>query len=65
MGGWGMRERREIDSTLGDLIAAVFDVVNRSAHHTANADVLVSYILNDLIASQRVRLKNRSAVKTT
>ena len=60
-----MRQRRKIESTLGDLIAAVFDVVNRSAHHTANTDVLVSYILNDLIASRRVRLKGRSAVRAT
>ena len=62
-----MRERRATESTLGDLIVAVFDAVNRSAKQTANADVLVSYILNDLIASHRVRLKNssRSRRRTT
>lgn len=55
-----MCERTATDSTLGDLIVAVFDAVNRSARHTTNADVLVSYILNDLIATRRVRLKNSS-----
>jgi len=33
------------------------------ANNTANADILVSYILNDLIVSRRVRLKKGSVLK--
>ena len=40
-----MRARKQIDTTLGDLIAAVSDAVSPLTHNRTNANVLVSYIL--------------------
>ena len=47
-----MRTRKPIDTTLGELIVAVSD-----------ANIFVSYILSDLVASRRVRLKKDSILK--
>jgi hypothetical protein len=58
-----MRPRKEVDTTLGDLIAAVSDAVTPLARSRADANILVSYILNDLIASRRVRLRKPSALE--
>ena len=58
-----MHKRKQINTTLGDLIVAVSDAVYPLANNTANADILVSYILNDLIVSRRVRLKKGSVLK--
>lgn len=55
-----MRSQKEINTTLGDLIAAVSDEVMPLARSRVDANILVSYILNDLIASRRVRLRKPS-----
>ena len=49
-------------TTLGELIAAVTDEVMPIAGNQANADALVSYILNDLLVAKRVRLR-KSALR--
>lgn len=58
-----MRGKKPIDTTLGELIAAVTDEVMPLAGNQANADALVSYILNDLFVAKRVRLRKRSALR--
>ena len=58
-----MRARKQIDTTLGDLIVAVSDAVSPLTHNRTNANVLVSYILSDLVASRRVRLKKNCILK--
>ena len=45
--------------TLGDLIAAVTDEVSPLTGGAPNTNVLVSYIVRDLFATRRVRLKKR------
>ena len=50
-------------STLGDLIAAVTDEVSRKTQRSANTNILVSYIVKDLFARRRVRLKGRRVLK--
>ena len=57
-----MRGRNEIKTTLGDLIAAVTDEVSPLTDSSIKTDILVSYILNDLLATRRVRFKKRSAL---
>jgi len=59
-----MRTRKQINTTLGDFIAAVTDEVMPLAGNQANADALVSYILNDLLTAKRVRLRKRLPIKT-
>ena len=58
-----MRTRKQINTTLGDLIAAVTDEVMPLAGNQANADALVFYILNDMLSANRVRLNKRVAFK--
>jgi hypothetical protein len=58
-----MRTKRSIDTTLGELIAAVTDEVMPLAGNQANTDALVSYIVNDLLVAKRVRLRRRSALR--
>jgi hypothetical protein len=58
-----MRTRRSINTTLGELIAAVTDEVMPLAENQANADALVSYIVNDLLIAKRVRLKKRTTLR--
>ena len=43
--------------TLGELIAAVTDEVSPLTGGAPNTNVLVSYIVRDLFATRRVRLK--------
>jgi hypothetical protein len=45
------------------LIAAVTDEVMPLAENQANADALVSYIVNDLLIAKRVRLKKRTTLR--
>ena len=52
-----MREKKQIDTTLGELIVAVTDEVMPIAGNRANANALASLILNDLFATRRVRLR--------
>ena len=58
-----MRTRKQIDTTLGELIVAVSDSVSPLTHNRTNANILVSYILIDFVASRRVRLKKNSILK--
>jgi len=51
------------NTTLGDLIAAVTDEVSPLTRDPANTNRLVSYILRDLFAQKRIRLKRRSTLK--
>jgi hypothetical protein len=55
---------KHINTTLGELIAAVTDEVMPIAGNQANADALVSYILNDLLVAKRVKIKKRMALKS-
>ena len=57
--------KRSVNTTLGDLIAAVTDEVMPLAGNQANADALVSYILNDLLVAKRVRIKKPAALRAT
>jgi hypothetical protein len=50
-------------ATLGDLIAAVTEEVSPLTRGSANTNILVSYILRDLFAMRRVRLKKRRILK--
>ena len=59
-----MRANKPIDTTLGDLIAAVTDEVMPIVGSQANADALVSYILNDLLIAKRLRMKKRLVLKS-
>jgi hypothetical protein len=58
-----MRTKKQINTTLGELIAAVTDEVMPIAGSQANADALVSYIVNDLLIAKRVRLRKRAALR--
>ena len=49
-------------TTLGDLIAAVTDEVSRVTRGSASTNLLVSYIVKDLIARRQVQLKNRNVL---
>ena len=56
-----MRERRDMQTTLGDLIVAVTEEVDPLMNNPATTPVVVSYILQDLFQHHRVRLTRRSA----
>lgn len=58
-----MRVKKQINTTLGELIAAVTDEVMPIAGNQANADALVSYIVNDLLMAKRVRLRKRASLR--
>ena len=58
-----MSARRKVDTTLGDLIAAVTDEVSPLTSTRTKTNILVSYILNDLFVTRRVRLKQKSSLK--
>jgi len=58
-----MRGKKQIHTTLGELIAAVTEEVLPVTGSRANANALVSYILSDLFMARRVRLRRRSALK--
>jgi hypothetical protein len=50
-------------ATLGDLIAAVTDEVSPLIRSSSNTNILVSYIVKDLFAKRRVRLRRRRVLK--
>jgi hypothetical protein len=52
-----MRTKKQLSTTLGDLIVAVTDEVMPIARSEAKANALVSFILNDLLSARRVRLR--------
>ena len=62
---FGANMRKQINTTLGELIAAVTDEVLPVAGSRANAHALVSYILTDLFATRRVRLRRRTAAENS
>ena len=51
------------NATLGDLIAAVTDEVSRLTQGSANTNILVSYIVRDLLAKRRVRPEIQKMLK--
>jgi hypothetical protein len=55
-----MRVKKQINTTLGDLIAAVTDEVMPIAGSQANADALVSLIVNDMLIAKRVKLRKQA-----
>lgn len=58
-----MRVKKQINTTLGELIAAVTDEVTPIAGSQANADALVSYIVNDLLIAKRVKLRRGGSLR--
>ena len=58
-----MRVKKRINTTLGELIAAVTDEVMPIVGSQANADALVSYIVNDLLIAKRVKLRKRASLR--
>ena len=50
-----MRERKVVRTTLGDLIAAVTDEVMPIVRDPADAYMVVSWVLNDVLTRQRVQ----------
>jgi len=50
-------------ATLGDLIAAVTDEVSRLTQGSANTNILVSYIVRDLLAKRTARPETRKILK--
>jgi hypothetical protein len=58
-----MRQRRIIRTTLGDLIVAVTEEVMPIVRDPADAYVLVSWILNDLLTHHRVPDHKQSRLK--
>jgi hypothetical protein len=56
--------KKRINTTLGELIAAVTDEVMPIAGSQANADALVSYILNDLLLARKVKLTTRASLRS-
>jgi len=58
-----MRGKKQVNTTLGELIAAVTDEVLPVAGSRHNANALVSYILSDLFMARRVRLRRRPSRK--
>ena len=58
-----MSMRQPKKATLGDLIAAVTDEVSPVTRGSAKTNILVSYIVRDLFATRRVRLRRRTILK--
>ena len=58
-----MRPRKIIRTTLGELIVAVTDQVMPIIPDRSAIYMVVSYILSDLLAHQRVRVHKRSRRK--
>jgi hypothetical protein len=58
-----MRQRKIIRTTLGELIVAVTDEVMPIVRDRSAIYMVVSYILSDLLAHQRVRIHKRSQRK--
>jgi len=59
-----MRQRKIIKTTLGDLIVAVADEVMPIIRDPAGAYVVVSWVLSDVLARQRVRDHKQSRRKS-
>lgn len=59
-----MRAKRKINTTLGDLIVAVTDEVSPFTSSAAKTNILVSYILNDLFETRRIRLREHLGLES-
>jgi hypothetical protein len=57
------RQQKVIRTTLGDLIAAITDEVKPLVRDSSRLDMVVSYIINDVLARHRLRVHNRSLRK--
>jgi hypothetical protein len=58
-----IRQQKVIRTTLGDLIAAVTDEVKPFVSDPSSLYMVVSYILNDVLARHRLRAHKRSLRK--
>ena len=58
-----MRQQKIITTDLGELIVALTDEVMPIIHEPSVMYMVVSYILNGLLAHNQVRLHNRSGRK--
>jgi hypothetical protein len=58
-----MQRDKQAVATLGDLIAAVTDEVSPLTNSPTKTNVLVSYILNDLFVTKRVRFRQGRMAK--
>jgi hypothetical protein len=56
-------QRKVIRTTLGDLIAAVTDEVKPFVRDSSGLYMMVSHILNDVLAHHRLRANGRSVRK--
>jgi CII-binding regulator of phage lambda lysogenization HflD len=54
-----IRQQKVITTTLGDLIAAVTDEVKPFVRDSSGLYMVVSYILNDVLARHRLRAHKR------
>ena len=59
-----IRQQKVIRTTLGDLIAAVTDEVKPFVRDPSGLYMVVSYILNDVLARHRLRAHKRSRRKS-
>ena len=59
----GMRQRKIIRTTLGELIAAVTDEVRPIIHSRSRLYTVVSWILDDLFARNQIRVHRKSRRK--
>jgi hypothetical protein len=57
-------KRKVIRTTLGDLIAAVTDEVTPFVRDRSGLYMMVSHILNDVLARHRLRAHKRSRLKS-
>jgi hypothetical protein len=58
-------QRKVIRTTLGDLIAAVTDEVKPFVREPSSLYMVVSHILNDVLARHRLRAPKRSRRKSS
>lgn len=56
-----IRRRKVIRTTLGDLVAAVTDEVKPFVRDPSRAYLVVSYILNHILARHRLRAADQAA----
>jgi hypothetical protein len=58
-----MRQRKVIRTTLGELIVAVTDEIMPIIRNPADAYIVVSWVLNDVLTHQRLRDHKQSRRK--
>ena len=60
--GKTIRQQKVIRTTLGDLVAAVTDEVKPFVRDPSALYMVVSYILNDLLARHRLRAADQATI---